>query len=207
MGVTETGTDHVTLPHLMERLLVFVEEDRANPTRVGPFVTTIKGTVSWTTDLSTSKRRNTDHTLRRFTVGFDVSTHSEFEDDGSHETDNRSSSCPESPHVDSIFIYRKSLAHLSSSLCISILRMPIRIVKTVHVHHDATRFVHTIPPLVSYNREYLQTRTEMCLLVVLKKLNMKVILATDGINKLSDTRRRMLWQLQLKTYDKIQLFP
>ncbi len=66
--------------------------------------------------------------------------------------------------------------------------MPVGIVKTAHVHHDDTRFVHPIPPLASYNREYLQTRTEMRLLPVLNKQNKKVILASDGIHKLSHTR-------------------
>ena len=37
-------------------------------------------------DRTASKGRNTDHALRRFTVGLDVSSDSEFEDDGSHET-------------------------------------------------------------------------------------------------------------------------
>jgi hypothetical protein len=81
--------------------------------------------------------------------------------------------------------------------------MPGSILKTVNVHHAATRFVHTIPLLASYNREYLQTRTEMRLLAVLNKQNKKVILAADGINnginKLPHTRRRILRQLQLQT--------
>ena len=32
VGVMETEVSHVTLPHLMELLLVSVEEDSANPT-------------------------------------------------------------------------------------------------------------------------------------------------------------------------------
>ena len=115
-------------------------------------------------DRASSKGRNTDRALRRFTGEPDVSSDSEFEGLGFDETDDCSSSCPESPHVDSIFIFRKALAHLPSSPCNSILRMPGSIVKSTHVHHAATRFVHPIPPLASYNREYLRTRTEMRLL-------------------------------------------
>ena len=85
--------------------------------------------------------------------------------------------------------------------------MYIHIVKTAHVHHVATRFVHPIPSLVPYNREYLQSRTQMRLLPDLNKQNKKVILTSDGINKMSHTRRRTLWQLQLKTCDSIQLLP
>jgi len=66
--------------------------------------------------------------------------------------------------------------------------MPGSILKAVHVHHAATRFVHTIPPLASCNRKYLQTRTEMRLLAVLNKQNKNVIRAADGINKLPHTR-------------------
>ena len=80
------------------------------------------------------------------------------------------------------------LGRCLSSPCISILRMPDSIVKTAHVHHVDTRFVHPIPSLASYNREYPQTRTEMRLLAVLNKQNKKVILASDGIKNLSHTR-------------------
>ena len=73
-------------------------------------------------------------------------------DNGSYEIDTRLSSRPESPHVDSPFIL---LGRRLSSPCISILRMPDSILKTVRVHHAATRFVRPIPPLASYNREYL----------------------------------------------------
>ena len=81
------------------------------------------------------------------------------------------------------------------------------ILKTVRVHHAATRFVHPIPPLASYNREYLQTRTEMHLLSVLNKQNRKDIHAADGIDKLPHSRRRILRKLQLQAYDAIQLLP
>jgi hypothetical protein len=111
-------------------------------------------------------------------------------DNGSYEIDTRLSSRPESSHVDS-----------------SNLQMPGSILKTVNVHHAATRFVHTIPPLASYYREYLQTRTEMRLLAVLNKQNKKVILTADGINELPHTRRRILRQLQFQAYDDIQLLP
>ncbi len=145
-------------------------------------------------DRDDSKGHNTDHALRCFTGEPDVSSDSEFEGNGFDETDDRSpsSSCLESPHVESIFIFQKTLAHLPSSPCNSILRMTGSIVKTRHVHHVATRFVHPIPSLASYNREYLQTRTEMCLLTALNKQNTKVILASDGIHKLSHTRWRTL---------------
>ena len=64
-------------------------------------------------------------------------------DNGSYEIDTRLSSRPESPHVDSPFVL---LGRRLSSPCISLLRMPGSIVKTAHVHHAATRFVHPIPP-------------------------------------------------------------
>ena len=101
-------------------------------------------------------------------------------DNGSYEIDTRLSSRPESPHVDSLFIL---LGRRLSSPCISILRMPGSILKTVRVHHAATRFVHPIPTLVSYNREYLQTRNEMRLLSVLNKQNRKDIRTADGLEK------------------------
>ncbi len=110
-------------------------------------------------------------------------------DNGSYEIDTRLSSRPESPHVDSPFIL---LRRCVSSPCISILRMPGSILKTVHVHHAATRYVHTIPPLVSYNREYLHTLTEMRILGVLNKQNRKEIRAADGLDKLPLGRRRIL---------------
>ena len=44
------------------------------------------------------------------------------------------------------------------------------------------------------------------ILAVLNEQNKKVILASDGINKLPHTRPRTLWQLQLKAYESIQLF-
>ena len=72
-------------------------------------------------DRASSNGLNTDHALRRFTGGLDVSSDSEFEVHGFDETDDRSSSCPESPHVDSIFIFHKTLVHLPSSPCHSIL--------------------------------------------------------------------------------------
>jgi hypothetical protein len=45
------------------------------------------------------------------------------------------------------------------------------------VHHLSTRFVHLIPSLVSYNREYLQTRTEMCVLPALN--HSKVVFVSE----------------------------
>ena len=117
-------------------------------------------------------------------------------------------SSPESSHVDSSFIFRKPLARLPSSRCISILRMPASTVKrNVHVHHAARRFVHLIPPLASYNREYLRTRTETRLLTVLNKKNKTLIRAAEGTKKLPHARRRILRALQLQAYDDIQLLP
>ncbi len=85
--------------------------------------------------------------------------------------------------------------------------MSVHLVKSVHVHHAVTRFVHPIPPLASYNREYLQTRTEMRLLSVLNKQNRKDIRAADDIDTLPHSRRRILRKLQLQAYDPIQLLP
>jgi hypothetical protein len=73
--------------------------------------------------------------------------------------------------------------------------MPDSILKTVRVHHVDTRFVHLIPPLALYNREYLQTRTEMRILLVLNKENRKEIRAVDGLDKHPHGRRRILRQL------------
>ena len=125
-------------------------------------------------------------------------------DNGSYEIDTRLSSRPESPHVDSPFIL---LGRCLSSPCISILRMPDSMIKTVRVHHVVTRFVHPIPSPVSYNREYLQTHTEMRLLSVLNKQNRKDIGTGEGLDKLPRSRRRILWKLHLQVYDVIQLLP
>jgi ankyrin repeat protein len=102
-------------------------------------------------------------------------------DNGYYEIDTRLSSRPESPHIDSLFI---SLGRRQSSPCTSILRMPDSVLKTVNVHHAATRFVHTIPPLALYNSEYLRTRTEMRHITVLNKQNKAVIRAAEGTKKL-----------------------
>ncbi len=160
-------------------------------------------------DRAASEGRNLDRALRRFTKEGTISSDSESdsEDNGSYENDNRSSSCPEFPHVDSTFIFHRTLAHLPSSPCISILRMPDQPVKSVHVHHAARRYVHTIPPLASYNRENLQTRTEMRILGALNEENRKEIRTADGLDKLPHGRRRILRKLQLQTYDVIQLLP
>ena len=115
-------------------------------------------------------------------------------DNGSYEIDTRLSSRSESPHVDSPFIL---LGRCLSSPCISILRMPDSILKIVRVHHADTRFDHPIPPLASYNREYLQTRIEMRILGVLNKQNRKDIRAADGLDKLPLGRRRILTRLQV----------
>ena len=60
-------------------------------------------------------------------------------DNGSYEIDTRLSSRPESPHVDSPFIL---LGRRLSSPCISILRMPGSILKTVRVHHEHTTILN-----------------------------------------------------------------
>ncbi len=126
----------------------------------------------------------------------------------SARNDNRSSSSPESSHVDSIFIFRKPLARSPSFRSISILRLPTSIVKrNVHVHHADRRFVHLIPPLASYNSKYLRTRTEMRHIAVSNKQNAAIIRAAEGTTKLPHARRRILRALQLKSYDDIQLLP
>ncbi len=125
-------------------------------------------------DRASSKGRNQDHALRRLTREgtFSSDSDSDSEDNGSYfENDMCSSSCPVFPHVDSTFIFHRTLAHLPSCPCISILHMSGHLVKSVHVHHATTRFVYPIPPLASYTREYLQTCTKMCLLSVLNKQN------------------------------------
>ena len=117
-------------------------------------------------------------------------------DNGYYEIDTRLSSRPESPqpHIDSPFI---SLGRSQSSPCTSILRMPDSVLKTVNVHHTSTRFVHTIPPLVLYNSEYLRTRTETRHITILNKQNKSVIRAAEGTKKLPHARRHILRALKL----------
>jgi hypothetical protein len=106
-------------------------------------------------------------------------------DNGSYEIDTCLSSRPEFPHVDSPFFL---LGRWLSSPCISILRRPVSILKTVHVNHTATRFVQNVHPFSSYNRDYLQTRTEMRTVTVLNKENKKALLTADGFHKMPHTQ-------------------
>jgi hypothetical protein len=57
--------------------------------------------------------------------------------------------------------------------------------------------IFKIPPLVSYNQEYLQTRLEMCTPPRFNKRHKTSLLTAEGIVRIDRSQRRTLRQIQL----------